>query len=136
MTGLQRLVSDLEEIKLRMEAFFDPEGNPSGSRGSWFRPSSSWTSRTSTPPRCRPARARSATCSRTWPPLRPPSTHKRTHKKGAVINTMGTFNTWVMKGNPVYWCHKFMHRGFIISMTYRTIENGLRHGVICKAVRI
>lgn len=67
---------------------------------------------------------------------RPPSTHKRTYKKGSKIRNIATFRKWCMNGGPVYYNHKFMHYGFIVSMPFRAICDALSRGVIWKAVRV
>lgn len=67
---------------------------------------------------------------------RPPSTHKRTHKKGSKIRSIATFRKWCMNGGPVYYNHKFMHYGFIVSMPFRAICDALSRGIIWKAVRL
>jgi hypothetical protein len=67
---------------------------------------------------------------------RPPSTHKRTYKKGGKIRSVATFRKWCMNGGPVYYNHKFMHYGFIVSMPFRAICDALSQGRIWKAVRL
>ena len=71
-----------------------------------------------------------------WYTRRPPSTHKRSYKKGGKIRSIATFRKWCMNGGPVYYNHKFMHYGFIVSMPFRAICDALSQGRIWKAVKL
>ena len=68
--------------------------------------------------------------------FRPPSAHKRTHRKGPKIRSIATFRKWCMNGGPIYYNHKFMHYGFATSMPFRGVCDALSQGRIWKAVRI
>ena len=67
---------------------------------------------------------------------RPPSTHKRTYKKGRKIKSVQSFVNHLVGQGHIYYNHKFMHNGFAWGLSLRTVLHGSVNGRIWKAVRL
>lgn len=59
---------------------------------------------------------------------------KNKFKKGRKIRTLGVLVAHLRRGGWVYWNHKPLHPGWMISMSLQTILAAILRGLLRKAI--